>query len=376
MRMGNSLQITRRGFVRLLSLIAGAPMFARAAVAEDAPLSTTSLLWYSRPAQRWVEALPIGNGRLGAMVFGGVVEERLQLNDDTLWSGGPKDWNNPKARSVLPEIRRAVFSGDSLAADRLAQQMMGPFTQSYQPLGDLTIVFEHGDVGREYRRELDLTTAIASVRYKVGDATFTRDVFASQPAQVIAIRLAVDRPGRLTFVARLSSLLRSSTDMVDRDIRLRGRAPAHVDPSYHDQDIPVVYDEGGGMRFEARLRAIARDGQTGVDSDGLHVDGRVRGPARPGRRHQLQWLRHVAGQRRTRRSRHRRAAAHERGKRVLGQPARGARCRPPVADAARDASTRLNVREGRLADGGAHRHAGRHPTRSWCGCCSTTAATS
>jgi len=273
MRMGNSLQITRRGFVRLLSLIASAPKFARAAVAEDAPLSTTSLLWYSRPAQRWVEALPIGNGRLGAMVFGGVVEERLQLNDDTLWSGGPRDWNNPKARGVLPDIRRAALSGDSLAADRLAKQMMGPFTQSYQPLGDLTIVFDHGDVGREYRRDLDLATAIASVRYRVGDATFTREVFASQPAQVIAIRLAVDRPGRLTFVARLSSLLRSSTGEDGRDLRLRGRAPAHVDPSYHDQDLPVVYDDQRGMRFEARLRAIARDGQIGVDRDGLHVAG-------------------------------------------------------------------------------------------------------
>jgi alpha-L-fucosidase 2 len=271
--MDNSPPISRRIFVQLLSALAGAPVLVRAAVAADAPASASSPLWYRRPAQRWVEALPIGNGRLGAMVFGGVVEERLQLNDDTLWSGGPKDWNNPKARSVLPEIRRAVFSGDYVAADRLAKQMMGPFTQSYQPLGDLTIVFEHGDVGREYRRELDLTTAIASVRYKIGDATFTRDVFASHPAQVVAIRLAVDRPGRLTFVARLSSLLRSSTDAVDQDLCLRGRAPAHVDPSYHDQDIPVVYDEQGGMRFEARLRAIARDGRTRVDRDGLHVDG-------------------------------------------------------------------------------------------------------
>src|SRR4030095_17116548 len=97
--------ITRRTCVQLLSAFAGAPLFTRAAVAGDALANASSRLWYRRPAQRWVEALPIGNGRLGAMVFGGVVEERLQLNDDTLWSGGPKDWNNPKARSVLPEIR-------------------------------------------------------------------------------------------------------------------------------------------------------------------------------------------------------------------------------------------------------------------------------
>src|SRR4029453_18380717 len=224
--MDHSPPISRRIFVQLLSALAGAPVLVRAAVAADAPASASSPLWYRRAAQRRVGGGPIGNGRLGAMVFGGVVEERLQLNDDTLWSGGPKDWNNPKARAGLPEIRRAVFAGDSVAADRLAKQMMGPFTQSYQPLGDLTIVFEHGDIGRNYRRALDLASAVASVRYKVGDATFTREAFASHPAQVIAIRLAVDRPGRLTFVARLSSLLRSSTDAADPVLCLRGRHPA------------------------------------------------------------------------------------------------------------------------------------------------------
>ena len=252
--------------------------------------------------------------------------------------------------------------------------MMGPFTQSYQPLGDLTIVFEHGDVGREYRRELDLTTAIASVRYEVGDATFTRDVFASQPAQVVAIRLAVDRPGRLTFVARLSSLLRSSTDMVDQDIRLRGRAPAHVDPSYHDQDIPVVYDDQGGMRFEARLRAIARDGRTRVDSDGLHVDGASdvllllaaatsfngfdRSPVREGRDEASVVEQQLSS----------------RGN-LLGEPASGARGRPSVADAPRHASTSAQRprRPTCRRTNGSPRWA--PPTRSSSGCCSTTAAT-
>src|SRR6185295_11121460 len=97
-----------------------------------------------------VEALPIGNGRLGAMIFGGVVQERLQLNEDTLWSGGPKDWDNPKARAVLPEIRQLVRDGQYVQADQLAKQMMGPYTQSYLPMADLEIVFEHGEVARDY----------------------------------------------------------------------------------------------------------------------------------------------------------------------------------------------------------------------------------
>ena len=95
-------------------------------------------LWYSNAANTWVEALPIGNGSLGAMVFGGVGRERLQLNDDTLWSGGPRDWDNAKARDVLPEIRKAIFAGQYVEADALAKKMMGPYTESYQPLGDLS----------------------------------------------------------------------------------------------------------------------------------------------------------------------------------------------------------------------------------------------
>src|SRR3954467_3114781 len=99
-------------------------------------------LWYARPADRWVEALPVGNGRLGAMVYGGVETERLQLNEDTLWSGGPVDGNNPHAKEVLPVVRRLIAAGDYLAANLLCKQMQGPFVQSYQPLGDLHLHFD------------------------------------------------------------------------------------------------------------------------------------------------------------------------------------------------------------------------------------------
>ena len=134
------------------------------------------------------------------MVFGGVGRERLQLNDDTLWSGGPRDWDNPKAKDVLPDIRKAVFAGQYVEADALAKKMMGPYTESYQPLGDLSLTFEHGDVGRAYRRELDLRTGVATVSYTVGDTTFTREAFSSHPGQVIAIRL-IGRPRRTTLAS-------------------------------------------------------------------------------------------------------------------------------------------------------------------------------
>jgi alpha-L-fucosidase 2 len=233
----------------------------------SAPLA----LWYRRAAALWVEALPVGNGRLGAMVFGGVGGERLQLNDDTLWSGGPKDWDNPKANDVIPGIRRLIDEGKFVEADRLSKQAMGPYTQSYLPLADLHVRFDHGDVASGYRRELDLRTAIATVRYRLGKTSYVREVFASHPDGVVVMRMACDRTGGLGFTARLSSPLRHAASARENAIAVSGRAPIHVDPSYYDRDDPVRYGEGG-MRFAASVHA-AGDGQVRADADGLHVTG-------------------------------------------------------------------------------------------------------
>ena len=212
-----------------------------------------STLWFTRAASKWVEALPVGNGRLGAMVFGGIGVERLQLNDDTLWSGGPSDWNTPGANEALTEIRALVLAGRFAEADRASKRLMGPFTQSYLPLGDLLITFDHGNLGSDYRRGLDLRSAVASVGYRTGTVHYTREVIASHPADVIAVRLTADRPGMLQCHVRLSSALRH-TVTADRDaLRLLGQAPSHVDPSYYDTDEPVLYG-----RVPAHRRAAAR----------------------------------------------------------------------------------------------------------------------
>ena len=270
------LSLTRRRFVQLLALAApSSSLLARAAVGQPAdPASPSPLrLWYRQPAASWTEALPVGNGRLGAMIHGGVGRELIQLNDDTLWSGGPRDWDNPKAKDVLPDIRKAIFAGNYVQADLLAKQMMGPYTESYQPLGDLTVMFEHGDVGQAYHRSLDLQAGLAAVEYRIGDTTYTRHAFASHPGDVLAVRLTASRPGRLTFLARLSGPHRYHTHEDARDLRLIGQAPSHADPSYHDGAVPVRYDADGGMRFEARLRAVADGGTVTVDRDGLRVSG-------------------------------------------------------------------------------------------------------
>ena len=235
-------------------------------------------LWYDRPAHDWANALPLGNGRLGAMVFGGVTKERLQLNDDTLWSGFPRDGHPRPDPGVLGEIRRLVMQERSYrVAGELARQFQGPFNESYLPLGDLSISFRQPeDEAVEYRRTLDLSTAVASVRYRAGAAWFFREVFSSAVHQVIVVRLTCSIAERISFTARLDASLRAETVILGTDsLALRGKAPSHVVSHHLESDNPVQYDgiDGLGMRFEARVLALADGGAVSTDDAGLHVDG-------------------------------------------------------------------------------------------------------
>ena len=232
-------------------------------------------LWYQQPARNWVEALPIGNGRLGAMIFGGAQEERVQFNEDTLWSGGPKDWNNPEARTVLPEVRRLIFAGDYAAANTLAQRMQGPYVQSYLPLGNLYLTFALPPTTEpeQYYRDLSLDQALATTRFQVEGITYTRVVFASYPDQIIALRFSASHPGSLSFMARLDSELRHSVTPGGSDtLILKGRAPVNVEPSFRDDTPnPIVYDDHDGMRCELHLRVLADDGTITINANDLRV---------------------------------------------------------------------------------------------------------
>ena len=230
-------------------------------------------LEYARAAQKWVEALPVGNGRMGAMVFGGVGTERLQLNDDTLWSGGPKDTGNPKALAVLPDVRRAVADGRFVEAGTLAKGLQGPYTQSYLPMGDLVLSFEHGDISADYHRWLDLDEASAGVQFRVGTVRYTRELVASHPARIIALRLTSSKPGSLRFAARLRSQLRYTLDRDGDVLVLTGRAPSHVDPSYFSQDDPVRYADDGGMHFTIRTGVQIEGGRSTTSRESITVDG-------------------------------------------------------------------------------------------------------
>src|SRR5438552_6416678 len=159
-------------------------------------------LWYRQPASEWNEALPIGNGRLAAMVFGGVENERIQLNEETIWAGEKRDRNNPEGARNLAEVRRLLFAGKLKEAEALADKTMIATTRrmpQYQPLGDLVLRFSGQENPTDYIRELDLDKAIVRVSYNSGGARYMREVFCSAIDQVIVIRLTCDKPGRISF---------------------------------------------------------------------------------------------------------------------------------------------------------------------------------
>src|ERR1035437_4687931 len=277
------MSTTRRQFLKsavTAAAVAGLPSVTAGESQSIANRSST-LMWYRKPAAHWMEALPVGNGKLGAMVFGGTETERLQLNDDTLWSGPPQaDWNNPDARQYLPEIRRLLLKEhDYPAANELTRKMQGPYNESYQPLGNLYLTFVNaeGTRGSDYRRELDLETGVIKISYTAGGVRFERTVFSSFPDGVLVVRLTCDKPSSLSFRAHMDSLLRAtSSPVAPNELVLQGKAPVHVDPNYlTDATNPVVYDDapGKGMYFEARVKLMTTGGRGAQDGDGLNVTG-------------------------------------------------------------------------------------------------------
>ncbi len=229
-------------------------------------------LWYNRPAKTWTEALPLGNGRLGAMVYGGVDSELIQLNESSLWSGGPVRTNiNPQSPLWLPKIREAVNQGDYQLAGELCKKMQGLFSQFYLPLGDIVIKQNLKKQPSAYYRDLNISDAIATTRYTVDGVQYQREVFISHPDQVIVIRLSAGKAGMLNFTASSASLLHYRKEVVQNDFLLKGKAPANVD--YETGELNYTDVSGcNGMRFQLRMRAIAKDGKIKTDTAGIHVN--------------------------------------------------------------------------------------------------------
>lgn len=251
-------------------------------IANASENSRELTLSYAAPASDWQsEALPIGNGRIGGMVFGGVRQEHIALNEDTLWSGEPKDWDNPDAKAWLPKVRQAIFESDFAKATELCKKLQGPFNQSYQPLGDLWIDFGHGDEAQEYRRQLDLMTGISEIRYCVEGTTYRRTSFVSFPDKVMVVHLECDKPKGLEFAVRLDSKLHHETKCSGTaNLVMRGKCPIHVEPNYRG-DIPnaIVYSDdpqGKGTRFQVNVCVIAEDGEVLAEAGRVQVRDAMR----------------------------------------------------------------------------------------------------
>jgi len=232
-----------------------------------------TLVWHKSAAERFEEAFPIGNGRLGAMIYGGVGIERFSLNESSLWSGRPKSNALPGASEALAEVRKALFADQFTKAAELCGKLMGPFTQTYLPAGNLRIYFSHSGTPEQYRRELDLDGALCRVSYRCDGVAYTREVFASYPDQLIVMRLQASEPGRISFSAHFDSQLRGFQRREDdRTLAFRGEAPAHMDPSYHPR-LGIVYEDehGTGMRFQLRFEVRAIGGRCHCTDSGCTV---------------------------------------------------------------------------------------------------------
>ena len=213
------------------------------------------VLRYHQPAQVWTEALPVGNGRLGAMVFGGIQQEQLQFNEDTLWNGGPHFYHRPGAVKYLPEIRRLLAEGKQKEAEELAGRefMSVPLRQkSYQPFGDLILKFDGHQNAADYQRMLDLNTATVQIKYRIGEVTYERTYFSSYPEQVLAGRITSDRPWEVSFTAALQS--------PHEEIHIRPAGEGQLEMTGRVKD--------GQLRFAARLRIWADGGMVRAADDG------------------------------------------------------------------------------------------------------------
>jgi len=235
-------------------------------------------LWYKEPASYWEEALPLGNGRLGAMVWSGTTQEKISLNEDSLWSGYPQSHDIPGAAQYYVQARKlAMEKKYSEAQELIEQKVLGQYTQSYLPLGELILDMEHpqGKV-QNYRRSLDLEKAVSRLEYSVGEVNYTRETFVSAPDQVMVMRISADRPGMISLRAGFICQLRAEVFTEENRMILEGIAPSQVDPSYIDSPDPVIYSEDPakkGMRFCAMAALDARGGEQKILKEGLEISG-------------------------------------------------------------------------------------------------------
>jgi alpha-L-fucosidase 2 len=249
-------------FIILLGLY-GFPVFSQ----------SSDKLWYNQPAQYFEESLVLGNGKVGASVFGGVESDKIYLNDATLWSGEPVDPNmNPEAYKNIPAIREALKNEDYKLADELQKKVQGKFSESYAPLGTMFLDFKTEGKPQNYYRELNIADAVSTVKYELNGVKYTREYFVSHPDKVFVIRLTSDKKGKLDFDIRFESLLKYKVEVSERELAASGYAPLSALPSYlGNRENAVVFVEDKGTRFSSLVSIQKTDGEVVQTENSLGV---------------------------------------------------------------------------------------------------------
>lgn len=238
-------------------------------------------LYYEKPAWRWEETICLGNGRLGAMVWGVPGKEMLGLNEDSLWSGYERDRTNPEAAESLQEVRRLIFEGRCAEAEELIRrQMLGEYGESYLPLGNLNIVYKNledseafnGGGVQNYRRSLDLEEAVAYVDFDAEGVHYSREMFVTYPGQAILVSLGASEPV-MDLVVSLGSLLKCQMKEGPEGLDFRGKCPEHLDPGYIREGEEAVVWGYRGKRFSGKIRVLEGDGKVSVEDGRLWIRG-------------------------------------------------------------------------------------------------------
>src|ERR1700758_3216008 len=233
----------------------------------SAPPPTRDELWYDRPAERWLEALPVGNGRLGGMVYGGIQTERIALSESTAWSGAPATGEvNPEALPHLQEMRQLFFDGKYEEFQQLCNKCLPGHAKNFGtnlPLPELQLTFDEAGEASGYRRSLDLDSAIATGHYRNGNAAHLREVFASHPDKVLAIRLTCDKPRSISVRLSFGKSILPGSAAIDHDtLVFRGHAYETMHSSGHD-----------GVAFQIPARAFAAGGTATPATDAINIQG-------------------------------------------------------------------------------------------------------
>lgn len=242
-------------------------------IGEAPSPQTPDTIWHRQPATKWNEAFPFGNGRLGGMMFGKVDRERIQLNEDSMWSGASADYYKPNAPAVVKQARELIFNDEYAAAERLIQQKFLPArppggTHTYQTLGDLRLTFPATEEAKDYRRDLDLAQATARVQYEADGVKYQRDIFSSPVDQVIVVRIQCDQPGKLNFDAALSRQHHSKVEAMGPDgLVMTGQVRSTGKPN------PKFPSGSKGVQYAAQMKIIPTGGSVNVANGMVKVKG-------------------------------------------------------------------------------------------------------